>query len=144
MNKTGQLNARQWALAQYLEDMFHEDERTVVTKEMICANFPDAYPRLGENCDEHNSSVYRLIRADINEIKNCDQWFHILITYGNIGYKIATLEEAKKCLEKEKVRAIRILNICSKMKRKIRADRQVVLPLDDLHAQIVIETFLGD
>jgi hypothetical protein len=131
MELTNDLTPQQWALAQYLEDIFCEDERTVITKEMICGNFPETYSRLNESTTDYNSTAYRKIRQDINAIKKSKCWHHVLITDGNRGYKIATLEEAKKALFKEKKRAWNIYKRILIMKSYIKTDNYAYIDFEN-------------
>lgn len=130
MEFTNDLTPQQWALAQYLEDVFHEDDRTVITKEMICNNFPTTYKRSIESTDPHNSTAYRKIRDDINAIKQSRVWHHVLITIPHYGYKIATIEEARQALTREKQRAWNIYKKCLIIKSYIKEDGQGAFDLD--------------
>ena len=138
MEKSNDLTIEQWALAQYLEDMFNEDEKAIVTKEMICSNFPETYRRAQETTCEHNSGAYAKIRRQINAIKFSKAWTYTLITIPGIGYKIATEDEAKNYLKSELIRGKKILKKCAILKSKIKDDGQAYFTDDDLK---FIDTF---
>lgn len=145
MEPINDLTLQQWGLAQFFEDVFSEDPRTVITKEMICNNFPEDYGRRYEFSSDHNSSAYRRIRRDIKAIKKSKGFKHILITVGNCGWKIATKKEAEEFLEKEKIQALKKLKLCSVINMKIRNNGQYFLndeSVTDIHAQNCIDTFL--
>lgn len=142
MEIVNDLKPRQWGLAQFLEDIYNEDSRTVVTKEMICNNFPHDYPRSKEFSTEHNSSVFALMRRDIRAIKKSKGWHHILITVGNKGWKIANKNEAEEFLEREKKTAIKKLALCSVIKDKIKNNGQVTLDFAEITATNYVDTFL--
>lgn len=121
MKVTNDLTKEQWALAQYLEDMFTEDPTLFISKEMICDNFPDTYRRSIENCTEHLSTAFNYIRRDIRAIKNCVEFKHVLISNSR-GYKIATKKEAEYFCEKEIIRAKRIFMTNSVQLKKIKGE----------------------
>ena len=127
MKPINDLTPQQWGLAQFFEDIFNEDSRTVVTKDMICNNFPSVYGRMNETSDAHNSSAYRKIRSDISAIKKSHGFYHILITIGNYGWKIANKDEAELYLQKEKSIALKKLKLCSTINSKIRSNGQIML-----------------
>lgn len=121
MKITNDLTKEQWALAQYLEDIFTEDPTLFISKEMICENFPDTYRRNIEISTEHSSTAFNHIRKDIRAIKNCVEFKHVLISSPK-GYKIATNQEAQVFCEKEIIRAKRIFMTNSLQLQKLKGE----------------------
>lgn len=139
MQITNDLNGNQWALANFLEDVFSENPEKIITKEMIVENFPDTYKRNEEKkhgISNHNSCAFAQIRRNIRAIRNSKVWFHIIITKNN-GYKIATQKEAEEYIHRTLNSTIRKLAMISNLSHHYKTDGQMRLTFDTKMKEIV-------
>ena len=57
-----------------------------ITKEEICKDLHEYYPRYAERTNEHNSTVYHSIRKDIKAINNQPPGEYLLVASCSRGY----------------------------------------------------------
>jgi len=91
------LTERQKSLYEYLLEK-STTTSDFITKEEICKDLSELYPRHTEKNSEHNSSAYHWIRNDVARINDEDEC--MIIAANRIGYKIANKEEAERYIKR--------------------------------------------
>ena len=98
-----------------------------ITKEEICKDLHEYYPRYAERTNEHNSTVYHSIRKDIKAINNQPPGEYLLVASCSRGYKIADKEDAEKYIQRRFKSHFAGLKRTWAMRRKAGMDGQMVL-----------------
>ena len=140
------MNERQKRLYQYLLDNATNEYQSCTS---ICKALPEYYPRdeeLSKGISELNSSAFRLIRMDIEDLKN-DRDANKIIVTKHSKHKIATTEkearyEINKHLKKGKYELFR----ANQLVAKARDDNQFtyVFELEDCEPIKVFEVSDGE
>ena len=130
------LNERQKRLYKFLID--NSTTNYFISKEEICTNLQELYPRHLEKTNEHSSCAYALIRKDIRAINSSDAYK--IVASNNKGYKIASRKEALNYVNRRFARDLRSLKINWNLKQKLERNGQIQIVGDDLYQEI--KTFL--
>ena len=130
------LNERQKRLYQFLLE--NSETNKFISKEEICTNLQELYPRHNENSTEHSSRAFALIRRDVRAINSSD--VYKIVASNNKGYKIASKKEALNYVNRRFARDLRSLKINWNLKQKLERNGQIQIVGDDLYQEI--KTFL--
>ena len=130
------LNERQKRLYKFLLDKSTTNE--YISKEEICTNLKELYPRNEEKTNEHSSSAFALIRKDVRAINSSDA-YKIVIS-SKKGYKIATEPEAINYIERRFKRDLKSLKVNWNLKSKIGLNHQLTIKGDEVYKEI--QTFV--
>jgi hypothetical protein len=109
-------------LINLLVNEFNLNPKKYVSKEEISSRLPNIYTRVLEECDSINSSAYRKLRQDIEDIKFSK--FEKIIVSNYHGYKIATYDEASQYLKVQLRNARKKIKIVNDQIRKAKKDKQ--------------------
>jgi|BioPla2DNA2_1021312.scaffolds.fasta_scaffold32988_5 hypothetical protein len=129
------MNERQQKLYQFLLDKSSTNQ--YISKEEICYNLPEFYPRFDEKSTEHNSRAYSKIRDDVRAINRSD--VEKIIVSSKKGYKIANKEEAIEFINKRFRRDLSSLKTNWNLKRKVGLNNQVKMEKEMLK---VVRTYV--
>lgn len=130
------LNERQKRLYQFLLE--NSETNKFISKEEICTNLQELYPRHNENSTEHSSRAFALIRRDVRAINSSD--VYKIIASNKQGYKIATKAEALAYVDKRFARDLKSLKLNWNLRNKLQRNGQIQIVGDDLYKEI--RTFL--
>jgi len=111
-----------------------------ITKEDICKDLHEYYPRYAERMSEHNSTAYHQIRNDIKAINNQPPGEYLLVASSSRGYKIADREDAEKYIQRRFKSHFRALKRTWAMRKKAGMDGQMTLGEEITE----LKTFLGE
>ena len=133
------LTEKQQNLYEYLLEKATETPH-YISKEDICRDLHEYYPRYAERMSEHNSTVYHQIRKDIKAINNQPAGETLIIASSSRGYKIADREDAQKYIQRRFKSHFSALKRTWAMRRKAGMDGQMVLGEEITE----LKTFLGE
>ena len=135
------LNERQWELFKYLMSEFRKhDNKWLKIKEDIYEEMGGYfYPFISKETEWNNSHARRMITADILALKKSERLHKIILSNQN-GVKIATEEEAKNELIKEKLSILKSLKRVNFQMEKMDKDQQCRLVFNT--EKPIIETFI--
>ena len=132
------MNERQQKLYQFLLDKSSTNQ--YISKEEICYNLPEFYPRFEEKSNEHNSRSFALIRRDVRAINRSDvEDVEKIVVSSKKGYKIANKEEAIEFINKRFKRDLSSLKTNWNLKRKVGLNNQVKMEKEMLK---VVRTYV--
>lgn len=120
------LTDRQKSLYEYLLNKSTTTSE-FITKEDICKDLSELYPRHEEKTIEHNSSVFHWIRNDVARINDEPAGEYMIIASNRTGYKIATKEEAARYIQRRFKSHFKALKRTWALEKKAGLDGQVKL-----------------
>ena len=129
------MNERQESLYSFLLKKSHTNN--YISKEEICTNLPEFYPRFEEKSNEHNSRSFALIRRDVRAINRSD--VEKIVVSSKKGYKIANKQEAIEFINKRFKRDLSSLKTNWNLKRKVGLNNQVKMEKEMLK---VVRTYV--
>lgn len=132
------LNNRQKGLYKYLLTK-STSTSDFISKEEICKDLEQLYPRSSEKRNEHNSTIYSWIRADIKAINDQPEGDYKIVASNKDGYKIANREEAEKYLSRRFKANLRALKRTNQMAKKLGLNGQF-----DILKDTEVRTVIGD
>ncbi len=146
--KEMKLNTRQWNLYLLLKDAATHRPGEWISKEEICERLSLDYPRHLEIIPddegkfpvqlediklrpEHNSSVFRRLRADIKAINNDNERIQKIVLSCSKGYRLATNDkEVREMMNRRRNEALKQLKNVSNQIEKVSRDGQGRLKID--------------
>ena len=128
------MNERQERLYQFLLEKSSTNQ--YISKEEICYNLPEFYPRFEEKSTEHNSRAFSTIRNDVRAINRSD--VEKIVVSSKKGYKIATKDEAIDFINNRFKRDLSSLKTNWNLKRKVGLNNQVKMEREMLK---VVKTY---
>lgn len=120
------MNLRQKRLYEYL---LKQRGDFYISKEQICNDLFEEYPRHLEVNSEHNSNTFNILRHDVREINLSDA--DKIIVSSRFGYKIGNEEESKKYIDSRFKTALRMLKVTWNLKKKFQDNGQIKAPTDE-------------
>jgi hypothetical protein len=125
MERTKELNTRQWALYEHLKTLFNKNNEKWYNLRDLCDELYDfeEYIYLSTTKNFNNERARRIMTSDIQVLKDSDIIPKVILSSGN-GVKIANEKEIKEELEKEKISLLSSLQRLNKQYRKAKLDGQ--------------------
>lgn len=120
------LNERQKSLYEYLLYKSTTTEE-FISKESICKDLYQLYPRHAERTTEHNSTVFNCIRHDIATINDEPVGEYKIVAANSKGYRIANKEEAEKYIQRRFKQNLKALKRTWALQKKAGLDGQMEL-----------------
>lgn len=133
-----ELNNRQKELLEFLK----QNTDRYVSKKEICKALPFAYPRHLENHNNegNKSQAFKNISCDVRALNFSDMQ-QIIISKNNLGYKLATEEEAVDFVQRRFRRDLKALKLDHKLSQKINRNHQLFFSNNDIQE---FKTFIGE